>query len=143
LAGRRPFVGSSAAEVIMQAVRSDPTPLVRLRPDIDPSLANIVHRCLEREPDWRYPDAIALRDDLVAFRDGRRVAAPPDTRYRRWQRFARRHPWQAGLGVTSGALAIALVALAAAAAWYARDQASQAQDFMGFAARIESSARFE
>lgn len=143
LTGRRPFVGTSAAELILQSLRSEPPSLNSLRPDVDPALARIVRQCLERDPDWRYADAAALRDDLRAFADGRRVSARRDDALRRTRRFIRRHPWRASLTAAAATLALGLFAVAIHSAWYARDQALKAQQYIDFAAGIESTIRLE
>jgi len=143
LAGRRPFEGESAAEVLLQTLRREPPSLRQLCPRLDPALVRIVRQCLETDPDWRYADAAALRDDLVAFSEGRQVQAARDTRWRRFRRFARRHPWRAGLGATAALLALALLAASAFSVLYARQQSSAAQRYMEFAAGIEHTIRLE
>jgi len=141
LAGRRPFLGESAAALIVQSLRREPPSLLSVRPDADPALARIVRQCLERDPGWRYPDAAALRDDLRAFRDGRRVSARHDGIWRRSRRFALNHPWRAALAGASATLVLGLIALAVHSTWYARDQALKAQRYMDFAGEIEGSIR--
>jgi len=90
-------------------------PLRTIDPTIDADLCAVVRKAAEPEPRWRYPDAAALRDDLVAWLKGRGVTArrmPWTERARRW---AIRHPRR----VTQGALAavILLVAIVAIAAF--------------------------
>lgn len=141
LAGRRPFLGSSAAEVIVQSLRREPPPLQALRPDIDPALARVVRQCLERDPDWRYPSASALRDDLRAFAAGRRVEARRDSPWLRLRRYRHNHPWRAAMATAIAVMALGVVALLLHSAWFARQQASKAQRFMEFAAGIEGGIR--
>lgn len=141
LAGRRPFTGDSAAEVIVQSLRREPPPLQKYRPDIDPALARIVRQCLERDPDWRYASAAALREDLRAFAEGRRVAARRDTHWLRLRRFRRNHPWRAALAFLTILLATGMMGVLVHSTWYARQQSLKAQRFMDFAAGIEGSIR--
>jgi serine/threonine-protein kinase len=64
LTGRPPFVGSSAARVMLAHVGSEVVPPSRHRGDIPDDLERIVLRCLEKDPDRRYPDAESLADAL-------------------------------------------------------------------------------
>ena len=141
--GRRPFLGESAAEVLIETLRRDAPSLTTLRPDLDPALARIVRQCLEAEPAWRYQDAGALRDDLLAFKDGRRVNARSNSAARRFIRFSRRHPWRTGLGLVASVSLAGLVAAVAASSWYAREQSLAAQRYTDFAASIEHTMRLE
>jgi eukaryotic-like serine/threonine-protein kinase len=54
-------------------------------------LAAIVHRCLEADPEARYPDAAALADDIARYRAGLAVAALPETWFDRAARHAATH----------------------------------------------------
>jgi serine/threonine-protein kinase len=63
---RKPFPAESADEVLHQQLdrRSDFEPPRALNPDIPPVLEKIVLKCLERDPDKRYPFASVLLFDL-------------------------------------------------------------------------------
>ncbi len=141
LAGRRPYLGESAAEVIVQSLRREPPSLHGLRSDIDPALARIARQCLERDPGWRYATAAALRDDLRAFAEGRRVSARHDSLWLRVRRFSRSHPWRTALAGVVATLAIGLAALMIHSAWYTRDQTRKTQRYMDFAGEIENAIR--
>jgi dienelactone hydrolase len=77
LAGRTPFTGP-AQSVLAAQVTMPPPPLTVARPEVDPRLAAIVHRCLEKDPDHRYQSADELRAALDAA-----VAPRPDGTGRR------------------------------------------------------------
>src|SRR5712672_2021102 len=62
--GVRPFGESERLRVIRQRLWRDPHPPRRLRDDYPPWLQEIVLRCLEIEPAWRYPTATQLAFDL-------------------------------------------------------------------------------
>ncbi|HVY46152.1 MAG TPA: protein kinase, partial [Minicystis sp.] len=63
LAGRQPFVASNYHALLRRILEEEPAPL----PDSVPlELAAIVARCLAKDPQGRYSDARALREDLEA-----------------------------------------------------------------------------
>jgi hypothetical protein len=143
LAGRRPFSGESAAEILVRTLREEPPALESLRPDIDPSLARIVRQCLETSPDERYRDAAALRDDLEAFRDGRRVRARRDTPLRRLRRFSRRHPWRAGSVAVAVVAIVTTIAVSLYGSAAVRRESAAAQRYTERAIAIEHALRLE
>jgi tRNA A-37 threonylcarbamoyl transferase component Bud32 len=62
--GRKPFVADSAAKVLeMQVAEPVPEP-GRFRDGMPDGLSALIARCLEKEPERRYPSAAALRRDL-------------------------------------------------------------------------------
>src|SRR5215813_5130599 len=56
LAGKPPFTGDTPLAVMAQHVQGAIPRLDREKPGISPQLSAIVARCLQREPDKRYPD---------------------------------------------------------------------------------------
>ena len=64
--GRRPFDGSSSAELVSAILRDNPPPVTDARPDLPSDLARIVRRCLEKDPRHRLQTA---RDVSNEFRD--------------------------------------------------------------------------
>ena len=70
LAGRRPFGGGTPLEMLMQVREYQPEPPSRWRPEIPRDLEAICLKCLEKEPERRYPTAAALADDLERFLAG-------------------------------------------------------------------------
>ena len=76
IAGRRPFEGRSAAEVIAHVLHDDPPALSVVRTDVPPDISRIVHKCLAKEPARRYQHA----DDLaVDLRDASQAQHRPAT----------------------------------------------------------------
>jgi len=75
LAGRPPFQGETAAEVILQHAEAHVSPLSQAAPDAPPALCRTIHRLLRKNPGERYPSA----DELLAalIRVEARVAQPP------------------------------------------------------------------
>ncbi|HET7696329.1 MAG TPA: protein kinase [Vicinamibacterales bacterium] len=64
LAGRQAFSGTSEWSVMNAVVREQPVPLQTVRPDVPAAVAQIVERCLEKDPARRYPSAVELLADL-------------------------------------------------------------------------------
>jgi serine/threonine protein kinase len=62
--GMRPFGESETLRGMRRRLWRDPVPPRRLKPDYPPWLQEIVLRCLEIEPAWRYPTAAQLVFDL-------------------------------------------------------------------------------
>lgn len=65
LAGRPPFQHKVEAVVLQKVLSEDPPPLRSLRPDTPPALAAVIDRALAKDPDLRWPTALAMRDALV------------------------------------------------------------------------------
>jgi TolB-like protein/Tfp pilus assembly protein PilF len=72
--GRRPFEGSSSAELVSAILRDTPPSVTDVRPDLPSDLARIVRRCLEKDPRHRLQTA---RDVSNEFRDMARTASRP------------------------------------------------------------------
>lgn len=110
--GRRPFAGDSAVSVLSSILKDAPPGLAELRPDLPRSLAALVQRCLEKDPDRRFSSAAEVRDELERLREavGRR-------NLRSW-RARRRAAIVAGIG--GAALVAALAALGVVRQWGSR-----------------------
>ena len=67
LTGRPPFQAASPVETMMLVLEHDPVPPRVLNPGVSPDLEMIALRCLQKQPELRYPTASALADDLEAF----------------------------------------------------------------------------
>ena len=68
LAGRRPFRGESAAELISSILRDSPASLSKVRPDVPREAARIVARCLEKDPQARFESARQLHEALAQIK---------------------------------------------------------------------------
>jgi len=55
IAGRTPFVGGSMVKLMYDHCHEAPPPIVRLRPECPPAVADAVMRMLEKEPAKRFP----------------------------------------------------------------------------------------
>ena len=108
LTGCRPFDGSNEAAIVEAVRHHDPIEPYRLSTRISRDLSAIVMRALEKDKNARYQSAAALRQDLLAFTEGRPIAAKPISTVGRLRKWSRREPWRAALCVT---LALGLPAL--------------------------------
>jgi eukaryotic-like serine/threonine-protein kinase len=62
--GRMPFHGSNAFEVMNDRLLENPVPPRELDPAISPHLQEVIYRAMEREPQYRYPNAHDFAFDL-------------------------------------------------------------------------------
>ncbi len=80
LAGQRPFRGEGPTDILYKIVHEPPEPLDVSGLGLDPRLAGVVARALEKDAERRYPTATALGDALQAILEGEKKrdrAAPP------------------------------------------------------------------
>ncbi|HEX6251193.1 MAG TPA: protein kinase [Gemmatimonadaceae bacterium] len=66
LAGRPPFTGLNPQQVLSAHVTSQPEPVVSHRATVPPQLADVVMRCLEKNPADRWQTAEEVRAQLAA-----------------------------------------------------------------------------
>src|SRR5262249_6309880 len=67
LTGRPPFVGVPLLETLTLVRSQEPVSPRRLRPDLPRDLVTVCLKALAKEPQRRYPTALALAEDLRAF----------------------------------------------------------------------------
>ncbi|HKC13569.1 MAG TPA: serine/threonine-protein kinase, partial [Vicinamibacteria bacterium] len=65
LAGRRPFTGEGATEVLYKIVHDPPPPLNTEVGGLAPRLQEVLDRALAKDPEQRYPSAARLADALA------------------------------------------------------------------------------
>jgi serine/threonine-protein kinase len=118
LAGRHPTSEgvSTPAECVRSVLETEPRALGL--GDLDSILA----KALSKAPAERYASATAFADDLKRYLAGAPVAARPDSRAYRLEKFLRRHWGRVGL-----ALAVSLALIAAAAVSIGQARAARAQ----------------
>jgi serine/threonine-protein kinase len=97
LTGRPPFGGSARVDVLRQVVSAPPTAPRALNPEIDADLEAVCLKCLEKEPQHRYPSAEALAEDLSRYLRSEMVSARPPGLWD-WLRQAMRTRPQPGAG---------------------------------------------
>src|SRR5580698_7348985 len=103
-----PFRGDSALQIMFQRMTAAPKDPRTLRPELPDSLANVILKCLEREPENRYQGAREILRDLET-QNAPALSAPSATQTIKIQRPRRLSPWWVfGTGV---ALALAVLFL--------------------------------
>jgi serine/threonine protein kinase/Tfp pilus assembly protein PilF len=110
LTGHPPFAGGTTYETIKLLLETDPRQPRQLNPKIDRDLSTICLKCLERDPQRRYPSALALAEDLERWLKHEPIQARRTGIFARGKKWVRRNP-------TSALLTASLIALAAAAGW--------------------------
>jgi eukaryotic-like serine/threonine-protein kinase len=88
LTGTPPFVGSPQS-VLSAQIAVPPRPLLQLKPEVPPAIAQIVMKCLEKEPDKRFHTADELLQAIESLSTPGGTAPPlPETRVSRTRRMA-------------------------------------------------------
>ncbi len=72
--GELPFQAPTVPGLLMKQISEEPTPVELMRPDIPRELGQTVMRCLEKDPERRWPTADALRR---ALESGTYTPPPP------------------------------------------------------------------
>ena len=67
ITGEMAFIGDDVARVLDHVLKDDPCPMSPLRRDLPAELESIVMRCLDRDPDGRWPSAATLARALAPF----------------------------------------------------------------------------
>jgi eukaryotic-like serine/threonine-protein kinase len=75
LTGEPVFDGDGPLAVIYQHLHATPIPPSELAAGIPPGLEAIVLKCLEKDPADRYPDVVAVHEDLNRVASGRPIVA--------------------------------------------------------------------
>jgi WD40 repeat protein len=128
LAGRPPYDGDRAGDIIEAVLTTLPEPVERVQPGVPRELATIVAKAMEREPAERYPAAKAMADDLRRFQTGQIVQAHHYSAGERLVRFARRHraPLLSAFAAIAAVAALGVISVGRVVE--ARDEARQERD---------------
>jgi serine/threonine-protein kinase len=81
LTGKLPFQGRTQQELMIARLRSDPTPLRKIRPELDfpEAVERVLNKALLRNPDERYQNTIEFAEAFVAAASERSAgASAPD-----------------------------------------------------------------
>ncbi|HKH43388.1 MAG TPA: serine/threonine-protein kinase [Thermoanaerobaculia bacterium] len=139
LTGEAPFRAPDLVELLRQVREDAPRPPREILPGLPAELEAIVLKCLEKDPEARYPSARALAEDLRRFLDGDAVEAHAATFAYRLTKLVVRH--RRLLAVAGAAAVLLVIALSIAAVLgvearvanrRAEARRSQAEDLIGF-----------
>src|SRR5262249_4737615 len=125
LTGRPPFNAETVMETLRQVIAEEPVPPSRLQPKVPRDLETICLKCLEKEPERRYPSALALAEDLHRYLEGKPTLARPASVGQRILKWARREPARAALAALS---VLVLLGLLGGGFWYAAHERRQAEE---------------
>ena len=109
LTGRPPFQSDALEATLLQVMQQEPAPPRLLNPAVPLDLQTVCLKCLEKEPERRYPTARDLAEDLGRFLSDQPVQARAVTPLQRTWRWCRRHPSLASLLVVSGLLLLTIL----------------------------------
>jgi WD40 repeat protein/serine/threonine protein kinase len=121
LTGRPPFQGETVLDTLAQVWERDPVRPSAINPSVDRDLDTICLKCLEKEPNRRYPSALALAEDLERWLDGKPIIARPVGRLEHAWRWCKRNALAAWLialsllllGIVTVGLAVSVVLITA------------------------------
>src|SRR5260370_14337265 len=104
LTGHPPFAGGTTYETIKLLLETDPRQPRQLNPKIDRDLSTICLKCLEKDPQRRYPSALVLAEDLERWLKHEPIQARRTGIFARGRKWVQRNP-------PSALLAASLIAL--------------------------------
>ncbi|MFL6597480.1 MAG: protein kinase domain-containing protein [Chthoniobacterales bacterium] len=110
LTGHPPFAGGTTYDTIRLLLETEPRQPRLWNPKIDRDLTTICLKCLEKDPQRRYPSALALAEDLDRWLKHEPIRARRTGIFGRGKKWLRRNP-------TKTLLLVSLIALAAAIGW--------------------------
>jgi serine/threonine protein kinase/Tfp pilus assembly protein PilF len=110
LTGHPPFAGGTTFETVRLVLDTEPRQPRLLNPKVDRDLATICLKCLEKNPQRRYPSALALAEDLERWLKHQPIRARRTGIFGRGKKWVRRNP-------TIALLILSMAALAAVIGW--------------------------
>lgn len=108
LTGRLPHIGTSLVDTLHRIVEEETQQPRTLKPEVDPDLATIAMRCLQKRPEERYQSASELADELDRRRQGVPIRARPIGVGERLLKWMRRKPVHSAFIGTAALLLITL-----------------------------------
>ena len=74
---KTPYEGTTSVQLVTAHLKKEPIPLIRLRPDVDPRLAELLERCLSKNPRHR-PRASEVAKALEQVTEETQATGAPD-----------------------------------------------------------------
>ena len=137
LSGQPPYGKRDPGAIALAMAREEILPLHRLNRTVPSDLEAITHKCLETDPDRRYPSARDLAEDLSRYLDGVPVQARRAGIWNHLWRWARRHRRTVG---SAAVLLMALIGLILFRAWEVgqmRRVGEKAERYIGMLSGVE------
>src|SRR5262249_51844996 len=129
---RPPFAGERRDQVLAQIMHKEPAPPRKLNPKVPVDLETICLKCLEKDPDLRYPTAGQLADDLRRYLNRFAIAAKRAAPVTRLAKSVRRHKL-----ATAAGLVILLLTSAVCVAWGLYQRAQRRAEAVEQVAAVE------
>ncbi len=114
------FVSETIEQMTTQIIMTEPPKVRLIASDIPPELEIITHKCLEKNPKYRYDSSEELRDDLKRWRNDEPIKAKPPTSIQKMVKWTKRNPAKAG-GLAVGVLATILIIIIVTIAYFQVD----------------------
>ena len=92
LTGHPPFAGGTTYETIKLLLETEPRQPRQLNPKVDRELSTICLKCLEKDPQRRYPSAVALAEDLEHWLKHEPIRAKRSGFFTHTRKWVRRNP---------------------------------------------------
>ena len=108
LTGQPPFAGGTTYETVKLLLETEPRRPRLLNPKVDRDLSAICLKCLEKDPQRRYPAAAGLAEDLEHWLKHEPIQAKPSGFFTHIRKWVRRNPSTSVLVTLLIALAVGL-----------------------------------
>ena len=66
--GMRAFTGANGISMLSSVLRDEPRRVQEITPEVPPILSDVIHRCLNKDPDARFQTMAELRDGFLRLR---------------------------------------------------------------------------
>ena len=119
ITGRTPFGTFDIASTIRRVISDDPPPL---RVEVPRDVETILARCLEKDPERRYPGCAEVAEEIGRYLGGEAIQARPATLADRVLRRIRRNPLVSALATVALVAAILTIGVS----WKARREVEEA-----------------
>ena len=139
LCGSPPFEAENEVDLLLSVLHTEPTPLRQKEPSLPIDLEVITHKCLRKEPQYRYESAQALADDLGCYLRCEPILARPATTLYKLRRLASRHRTKFAVGSVVFAAFVVLLGMWGQARAQRLRQAARAAEQERLAAQLGQS----
>lgn len=107
--GRPPFQASNSVDTLLQVLDKEPVAPRLLNAAVPADVETIALKCLQKDPQRRYPTAIDLAHDLERVLQNEPISARPVSRFERMWRWSQRHPALSTMSLVAATLSVVLL----------------------------------